>query len=77
MWKYTRMVVLTALTAAIYVAVLIPLKGIQFIPGLAEFRPAGVGFGLVFFKKYGIIDLCFLVPPRLAFGERWGLIEGE
>ncbi len=43
MWKHTRMVILTALTAAIYAAVLIPFKGgIPIIPGITEVRPANV-----------------------------------
>ncbi len=36
MWKDTRMVVLTALSAAIYAAVLIPFKPIPIIPGFTE-----------------------------------------
>jgi len=42
MWKSTRMIVLTALSAAVYAAVLIPLKPIPIIPGFTEFRPANV-----------------------------------
>jgi energy-coupling factor transport system substrate-specific component len=51
MWKYTKMVVLVALTAAVYAGTAVPFKGIQIIPGFAEFRPAGaipVVFGLIF-----------------------------
>ena len=33
MWRHTKMVVLVALTAAVYAAILIPLKGIPLIPG--------------------------------------------
>ncbi len=41
MWHYTKMVVLTAFSAAIYAAVLIPFKVvIPLIPGFTEFRPA-------------------------------------
>lgn len=50
-WKYTRMVVLTGLTAALYAALLIPFKGIPIIPGLTEIRPAmavPVALGLMF-----------------------------
>ena len=36
MWKYTRMVVLVALTAAMYAAVLIPFKLLPIIPGITE-----------------------------------------
>jgi len=42
MWKYTRMVVLVALTAAMYAAVLIPFKLLPIIPGITEVRPANV-----------------------------------
>jgi energy-coupling factor transport system substrate-specific component len=52
MWRHTRMVILTALSAAIYAAVLIPFKGgIPIIPGITEVRPANVFptvFGLMF-----------------------------
>ncbi len=52
MWGHTRMVILTALSAAIYAAVLIPFKGgIPIIPGFTEVRPANVFptvFGLLF-----------------------------
>ena len=51
MWRYTRMVVLTSLTAAVYAAILIPIKGIPIIPGITEIRPANaipVVFGLMF-----------------------------
>ena len=42
MWKYTRMVVLVALTAAMYAAVLLPFKLLPIIPGFTELRPANV-----------------------------------
>jgi energy-coupling factor transport system substrate-specific component len=52
MWQHTRMVVLAALSGAIYAAVLIPFKaGIPIIPGITEVRPANVFpavFGLLF-----------------------------
>lgn len=51
MWKNTKMIVLTALTAAIYAAVLIPFKAIPLVPGFTEVRPANmipVAFGLFF-----------------------------
>lgn len=51
MWKYTKMVVLVALSAGIYAAVLIPFKGFVIIPGITEFRPASalpVVLGLLF-----------------------------
>jgi len=52
MWKYTRMIILVALSAAIYAAVLIVFKaGIVIVPGITEVRPANVFpvmFGLLF-----------------------------
>jgi energy-coupling factor transport system substrate-specific component len=51
MWKYTKMVVLVAVTAAFYAAIVIPLKGIPLIPGITELRPGAVipvVFGLLF-----------------------------
>lgn len=43
MWKSTRMIVLTALSAAFYAAFLIPFKVvIPLIPGFTEVRPANV-----------------------------------
>ena len=52
MWKYTRMIILVALSAAIYAAVLLIFKaGIVLVPGITEVRPANVFptiFGLMF-----------------------------
>jgi len=51
MWKYTKMVVLVALSAAIYAALLIPFKALVLIPGFTEVRPANalpVVLGLLF-----------------------------
>ena len=52
MWKNTRMIILTALSAAIYAAFLIVFKaGIVIVPGITEIRPANVFppvFGLLF-----------------------------
>jgi energy-coupling factor transport system substrate-specific component len=52
MWSNTRMIILTALSAAIYAAFLIAFKGgIVLIPGITEIRPANVFppvFGLLF-----------------------------
>jgi energy-coupling factor transport system substrate-specific component len=42
MWRHTQMVVLVALSAAIYAAILIPFKGFPIIPGAIEIRPANV-----------------------------------
>jgi energy-coupling factor transport system substrate-specific component len=40
MWRHTQMVVLVALSAAIYAAVLIPFKGFTIVPGYIDLRPA-------------------------------------
>src|ERR671917_1150700 len=40
MWRHTQLVVLVALSAAIYAAVLIPFKGFPIVPGAIEIRPA-------------------------------------
>lgn len=51
MWKYTKMVVLVAVTAALYAGLMIPFKAIVLVPGLTELRPAvvvPVVFGLLF-----------------------------
>ncbi len=52
MWRNTKMVVLVALSAAIYAAILIPFKIITIVPGYTELRPgnaipivAGLLFG--------------------------------
>ena len=51
MWKNTKMVVLVALSAGLYAALLIPFKGFVLIPGITEIRPASalpVVLGLLF-----------------------------
>ena len=63
----TRMVVLCAISSALYVALLIPFKFIQIIPGLAELRPAGAippTVGLLF-------------GPAGAFGAGLGNLIGD
>ncbi|UCH32961.1 MAG: QueT transporter family protein [Armatimonadota bacterium] len=68
MWKHTRMVVLVALTAAVYAAVLIPLKvAIPIIPGFTEVRPANV-----------IPIICSLMfGPAAAWGSAFGNLAGD
>jgi energy-coupling factor transport system substrate-specific component len=50
MWKYTKMVVLVAVSAAFYAALVIPLKGIPLIPGITvsgwRGNPSGIGLSL-------------------------------
>ena len=41
-WRHTKMIVLVALTAALYAALLIPFKSIPILPGFSEIRPANV-----------------------------------
>lgn len=67
MWRYTKMVVLVALTAAVYAAILIPLKGIPLIPGITEVRPANV-IPVVFSLLFG---------PAAAWGSAFGNLIGD
>jgi energy-coupling factor transport system substrate-specific component len=67
MWRHTKMVVLVALTAGVYAAILIPLKGIPLIPGITELRPANVVpvvFGILF-------------GPAAAWGSAFGNLIGD
>ena len=67
MWRHTKMVVLVALTAAVYAAILIPLKGIPLIPGFTEIRPANV-VPVVFSLLFG---------PAAAWGSAFGNLIGD
>jgi energy-coupling factor transport system substrate-specific component len=67
MWKYTRMIILVALSAAIYAAILIPFKGIPIIPGITEVRPANV-FPVIFGLMFG---------PAGAWGAAIGNTIGD
>ncbi|MBT9260071.1 MAG: QueT transporter family protein [Clostridiales bacterium] len=67
MWKNTRMVMLVALTAAIYAAILIPFKGFVIIPTLTEVRPANV-IPVVFSLFFG---------PAAAWGSAIGNTIGD
>jgi len=67
MWRHTQMVVLVALSAAIYAAVLIPFKGFPIIPGAVEIRPANV-FPVVFGLLFG---------PAGAWGSAIGNLIGD
>ncbi len=62
MWRNTRMVVFVALSAATYVAVLLPFKFLTIIPGLTEFRP---GAAIPVF-------LSFIFGPAAAWGAGIG-----
>ena len=68
MWKNTRMIILVALSAAIYAAFLIVFKGgIPIIPGITEVRPANV-FPPVFSLLFG---------PAGAWGSAIGNFIGD
>jgi energy-coupling factor transport system substrate-specific component len=67
MWQNTRMVVLTAITAALYAAILIPFKVVPIIPGITELRPANA-----------IPVVCsFLFGPAAAWGAAIGNVIGD
>ena len=68
MWKSVRMIVLTAVIAAVYAAVLIPFKiAIPIIPGFTEIRPANV-----------IPIICSLMfGPAAAWGAAIGNTIGD
>ena len=62
MWRETRMVVLTAVTAAIYAATVIPLKIATVVPGFTEIRP-GVAM---------VVVCSILFGPAAAWGAAFG-----
>ena len=67
MWQHTRMVVLVALTAAAYVAILLPFKIATIVPGFTEIRPAA-GIPVVFGLLFG---------PAAAWGAAFGNLVGD
>lgn len=67
MWRNTRMVVLTAICAALYAAILIPFKVAPLIPGVTELRPANA-----------LPVVCsFLFGPAGAWGAAFGNLIGD
>ncbi|GIW41215.1 MAG: hypothetical protein KatS3mg076_1792 [Candidatus Binatia bacterium] len=67
MWSHTRMVVLTAVTASLYAAILVPFKVLPIIPGVTEFRPANA-----------VPVVCsFLFGPAAAWGAAIGNLIGD
>jgi len=67
MWSNTRMVVLAAMCAALYAAILIPFKIVPLIPGITEFRPANA-----------VPVVCsFLFGPAAAWGAAFGNVIGD
>jgi energy-coupling factor transport system substrate-specific component len=67
MWRHTQLVVLVALSAAIYAAVLIPFQGFTIVPGYISIRPANV-FPVVFGLLFG---------PAGAWGAAIGNLIGD
>lgn len=66
-WGDTRMVVLTALSAALYAAILIPFKLFPVIPGVTEVRPANA-----------VPIVCSLLfGPAGAWGSAIGNLVGD
>jgi energy-coupling factor transport system substrate-specific component len=67
MWRNTRMIVLCAISAALYAAVLVPFKVVPLIPGVTELRPANA-----------IPIVCsFLFGPAAAWGSAIGNMIGD
>lgn len=67
MWRDTRMIMLTAVVAAVYAAVLLPFKGLTLIPGFTSVRPANV-FPVIFSLMFG---------PAAAWGSAIGNLIGD
>ena len=67
MWRNTRMVMLVAVVAAVYAAVLIPFKAFTIIPGITSVRPANV-FPVIFGIMFG---------PAAAWGSAIGNLIGD
>lgn len=67
MWSSTRMVVLTAISAALYAASLVAFKFLSILPGVTELRP-GVAF---------VILCAILFGPAGAWGAAIGNTIGD
>ena len=67
MWRHSRMVMLVAVVAAIYAAVLLPFKLFTIIPGITSVRPANV-FPVIFSIMFG---------PAAAWGAAIGNLIGD
>jgi QueT transporter. len=67
MWKETRMIMLVAVIAAVYAAVLIPFQTLQIVPGITSIRPANV-FPVIFGIMFG---------PAAAWGSGVGNLIGD
>ena len=66
-WQHTRMIVLIALCAALYVAVLLPFKIATIVPGITEIRPA-MALPIFFSIFFG---------PAAAWGTAFGNVIGD
>lgn len=66
-WQNTRMLVLIAFCAALYVAILIPFKLAVLVPGITEVRP-GAALPVVFSVFFG---------PAAAWGAAFGNVIGD
>lgn len=67
MWQKTRLIVLVAVTSALYAALMLPFKLITIIPGYTELRP-GVVIPTVFSALFG---------PAAAWGSALGNVVGD
>ncbi|MBA7712501.1 hypothetical protein ES703_121478 [subsurface metagenome] len=67
MWNKTRLIVLVAVTAAVYAALMLPFKLVTIIPGYTELRP-GVAIPTVFSILFG---------PAAPWGAAFGNIVGD
>jgi energy-coupling factor transport system substrate-specific component len=82
MWSNTRMVVLMALSAALYAALLIPFKFATVIPGLTEIRPGacvpvvtGILFGPAACWGSGLGNVIGdVVGGQFGPGSAWGFV---
>ena len=66
-WDHTRLVVFTAISAALFAAILIPFKVLPILPGVTELRPANA-----------VPVVCsFLFGPAAAWGAAIGNLIGD
>jgi energy-coupling factor transport system substrate-specific component len=66
-WQHTRMIVLIGLSAALFVAVLLPFKIATIVPGITEIRPAAA-LPIIFSVFFG---------PAAAWGAAFGNTIGD
>ena len=67
MWRNTRMIVLCAISAALYAAVLVPFKVVPLIPGVTELR---IGNAIP-------VVCSFMFGPAAAWGSAIGNVIGD